>query len=126
MNAMRYDVAQPEDDAQLRDVLAATPMDGHVRVSFRRDPDYFSASVVEGPFRQTLVARDGDLVAGIGCRSIRSRYVNGVPMPIGYLSGLRLRPPYRGSSLLGRGYRYLHTLHGDGRTPPLLDHHRRR
>ena len=41
-------------------------------------------------------------------------------MPIGYLSGLRLRPPYRGSSLLGRGYRYLHTLHGDGRTPLYL------
>ena len=93
MNAMRFDVAQPEDDAQLRDVLAATPMDGHVRVSFRREPNFFAASVVEGPFRQTLVARDGDLIAGIGCRSIRSRYVNGVPMPIGYLSGLRLRLP---------------------------------
>lgn len=116
MNTLRFDVAAAQHDAQLRDVLASTPMDGHVQVSFRREPSYFDASVVEGPHRQTLVARDGEHLAAIGCRSARERYVNGQPMPIGYLSGLRLRPQYRGSGLLGRGYRFLHELHRDGRT----------
>jgi hypothetical protein len=116
VNALRFDVAVPQDDAQLREVLASTPMDGHVQVSFRREPSYLDASVVEGPHRQTLVARDGERLAAIGCRSVRRRYVNGQPLPIGYLSGLRLRPQYRGSGLLGRGYRFLHELHRDGRT----------
>jgi hypothetical protein len=91
-------------------------MDGYVQVSFRREPGFFAAGVVEGPYRQTLVARDGQRLAAMGCRSVRDRYVNGQPMPIGYLSGLRLRPEYRGSGLLGRGYRFLHDLHRDGRT----------
>ncbi len=116
MSALRFDIATPEDDAQLREVLASTPMDGQIQVSFRREPSFFQAGVVEGPFLQTLVARNGAQVAAIGCRSVRDRFVNGQPRTIGYLSGLRLRPEYRSTGLLGRGYRFLHRLHADRRT----------
>jgi hypothetical protein len=52
----------------------------------------------------------------MGSRSISPVYVNGQVAPLGYLSGLRGVPEYRGGTLLARGYRYLRQLHEDGRT----------
>ncbi len=118
----RFDLAQAADDDDLRAILAATPMPGMVTVGFRRDPSYFGASVVDGRFRQMIVARDdtaGRIVA-FGTRSISNRYVNGRPQPIGYLSNLRVLPEHRRGRLVGLGYTLLHKLHEDGRTPLYL------
>jgi hypothetical protein len=66
---------------------------------------------------QVGVARDNATgrIIGIGSRAISTRYVNGERVSVGYLSGLRLLPDYRGrTGLLARGYRFLRELHKDG------------
>ena len=118
MSRYRFELATPADDADLRHIMAATPMDGSIVVSFRRQPSYFDAAVVEGQFRQVVAARDLETgrIVGFGARSISTRYVNGEPTPIGYLSSLRLLPEHRNIGLVARGYRYFRELHEDNRT----------
>ena len=121
---VRYDfqLATHDDDAQLRAVLAATPMPGRIAVSFRRDPSFFDAAVVDGAFHQVIVCRDqqDDRIVGFGCRSVRHRFVNGRPTPVGYLSSLRVLPEYRSLGLLARGYAYFRSLHRDGKAQVYL------
>jgi hypothetical protein len=114
-----FQLATRADDAPLRAILAATPMPGNVSVSFRRDPSFFDAAVVDGAFHQVVVCRDHeeDRIVGFGCRSVRDRFVNGQPLAVGYLSSLRLLPEYRRLGLVARGYAYLRSLHRDGMTP---------
>lgn len=117
MSPLRFELARPQDDAELRQLSAATPMAGKVAVSFRREPSFFGAAVVEGDFHQTIVAREGTtgrIVAHAG-RSVRPRFVNGADEPIGYLGSLRVLPEYRRGLVLAGGYRFLRELHGDGR-----------
>ena len=117
MSRFRFEVAGPKDDLELRQLLAVTPMAGPVTLSFRREPSFFAAAVVDGEFHQTVIARDTgeNRIAALGIRSVRQRYVNGMPMAVGYLSGLRVLPRYRGGRILAEGYRFLKSLHEDGR-----------
>ena len=46
MGRYELSLATPEDDAELRAILAATPMPGRIAVSFRREPSFFDAAVV--------------------------------------------------------------------------------
>jgi hypothetical protein len=65
-------------------------------------------------------SRDGRII-GMGSRAISRRYVNGKPVAVGYLSGLRLLREYRGKAgLLARGYQFLRSLHADRRAPYYL------
>jgi hypothetical protein len=118
MSAYRIEVATPDADADLRRIMAETPMPGKVAVSFRREPSYFAAAVVDGPFHQVVACRDcaADRLVGFGARSIRELYVNGQVEPIGYLSTLRLLAEHRNLGLLARGFAYFRKLHADGRT----------
>jgi hypothetical protein len=122
MSPNRLELAEPDDDEGLRDVLARTPMPGAMSVVFRSEPSYFGAAVVDGRFRQAMVIRDAQTqqIVGIGSRSVGQRYVNGQPADIGYLSGLRILEEHRCRSLLARGFAYLRKLHADGRTPLYL------
>lgn len=131
MSRFRFELAGPQDDAELRALLAATPMPGAISVGFRREPSFFDAGAVDGRFRQVVAARDSasGTIVGMGTRSVSPRFVNGSPQPIGYLSGLRVRPKYRNLGLVARGYALLKQLHADGRTPLYLttiadDNHR--
>ncbi|MSQ94792.1 MAG: hypothetical protein EXR98_09585 [Gemmataceae bacterium] len=119
MSRFQFELAGPDDDADLRHVLAATPMAGRMAVSFRREPSWFGGAVVDGFSRQVVGCRDQDTgrIVGFGCRSLRELYVNGEPRTIGYLSSLRLLPEHRNRGLIARGYAYFHRLHADGRTP---------
>jgi hypothetical protein len=119
MSRYRFEVATPDDDAELRRVLAATPMEGHISIGFRREPSWFAAAVVDGRFRQVIACRDradGRILA-FGCRSVRDVYVNGCPAPAGYLSNLRVLPEHRRRGIVPRGYAFLRELHRDGRAP---------
>jgi hypothetical protein len=118
MNRYRFELAGPADDADLRHILAATPMAGSIRVSFRREPSYFAGACVDGRCRQVIAARDLDSgrLVGFGCRSWMPRWVNGRPESIGYLSGLRLLPEHRNRGLVARGYAYFRRRHRDGQT----------
>src|SRR5262245_12270492 len=122
MSRYRFDFATEADDADLRRVLAETPMPGRIAVSFRREPSYFGAAAVDGRFRQVVAAHDLDSgrIVGFGSRSVSQRYVNGLPTPIGYLSSLRLLEGHRNRGLLARGYAHFRRLHADGRAPVYL------
>src|SRR4051794_16637823 len=97
MSRFRFELATPADDADLRHILAATPMPGRIRVGFQREPSWFAAAVVDGHFRQVVACRDSQTgrLIGFGCRSVRRLYVNGAPAEVGYLSGLRVLPEFR-------------------------------
>jgi len=102
--------------------MAATPMEGKIAVTFRREPSWFGAAVVDGTFHQTLACRelDSGQIVGLACRSIRDVFVNGKPAEIGYLSGLRFLPAHRNLGLVARGFAAMKELHGDARTPYYL------
>jgi radical SAM superfamily enzyme YgiQ (UPF0313 family)/ribosomal protein S18 acetylase RimI-like enzyme len=109
-------LAVPADDADLRRLMAEMPMPGLVEVTYRREPSFFSAQCVEGRDTQTIIGHDVDTgeVAGMGSRSLKPAFVNGQPTTIGYLSSLRVRPAYRGSVHLARGYEMMRQLHEEG------------
>jgi hypothetical protein len=110
-----FELATKDDDPALRRLLRNIRMDGLISVSFGREPNYFAAHQCEGQFVQVLIARDrnSDQIVGMGTRSIRDRYVAGNPRKVGYLSGLRIHPDYRGNTVLARGYRFLKELDQD-------------
>ncbi|HTK77764.1 MAG TPA: hypothetical protein VL371_21030, partial [Gemmataceae bacterium] len=122
MSRYQFDVATEADDADLRRVLAETPMPGRIAVSFRREPSYFAAAEIDGRFRQVVAARElnSGRIIGFGSRSVCQRYVNGLPTPIGYLSSLRLLAEHRNRGLVARGYAYFRRLHADRRAPLYL------
>jgi hypothetical protein len=119
MSRFQFELAQASDDAELRQIMATTPMPGHIAVSLQREPSWFEAAAIDGHFRQVVACRDlltGRLV-GFGCRSVRRLLVNGRPSDVGYLSSLRALPEGRNRGLLARGYAFFRRLHQDGRAP---------
>jgi hypothetical protein len=114
----RFELAGAEDEAELRRLARETPLPGPVEITLRREPNFFAASAVEGPFHQVLVVRDswhGGRIVAMGSRSVRERYIHGGAQPVGYLGGLRIAPEVRGGALLVRGFQELRRLHSDGR-----------
>jgi hypothetical protein len=113
----QFDLAGTENDADLRRVLAATPMAGTIALTFLREPSYFAGARVEGRFRQVVACRDMEdgRIVGFGVRSVSPRHVNGRPEMIGYLSTLRLLKEHRNRGLAARGYAMFRRLHADGR-----------
>jgi hypothetical protein len=118
MSRFRFDLAGPADEADLRRVLAGTPMAGRIHVAFGRDPDYFAGAVVDGRFRQVVACRDLDSgrIVGFGTRSVMPRHTSAGVVLIGYLGGLRVLPEYRNRGLVARGFAFFKELHRDGRT----------
>lgn len=118
---VRYELATPADDPELRRLLRESPFAGSISLSFEREPNYFLASAIEGPFHETLLVRDAQTsqILGIGDRSVRPLYVNGSPTDVGYFSGLRVNPDYQhGLALarfLGKGFEGQRERHKDGR-----------
>jgi hypothetical protein len=106
-------LAGPEDDADLRALMAAGRMEGAIAVSFRREPSYFAGCAVQGDGAQVIKCMEADTgkLVGHGCRSTLEVFVGGQRQRIGYLSDLRSFARYRGGTLLARGYRYLRDLH---------------
>ena len=118
MSRFEFNLATQEDDHALRELLASMPMQGNIELAFAREPSYFGASGVDGEFVQIVAARDtiSKQIIGMGSRAISGCYVNGQVTEIGYLSGLRLLPEYRGkAAILARGYRFFRELHEDRR-----------
>jgi hypothetical protein len=117
----RFDIelATPADDEELRELLRHSPIPGSMHVTFEREPSFYDSCRVRGDFFQVAVGRDrrtGNII-GLGTRSVSRAFVNGRPAPLGYLADLRLDEPYRGGTLITRGYRFLRQLHEDHRTP---------
>ncbi|MCC2630809.1 MAG: hypothetical protein K0S38_618 [Candidatus Paceibacter sp.] len=115
----RFRLAGIAEDNALRAVLRQAFMPGNISLSFCREPSFFTAEQAGSLRYQTLICEDQDSgkITGIGGRSIRAMYVDGTQRTIGYLSSLRLLPEMRSGMTLARGYKYLHSLHGDGAVP---------
>ncbi len=122
MSRYRFELAGPADDADLRHVLANTPMPGDIALTFCREPSFFAAPGVDGFKCQVVACRDSTTgrIVGFGCRSLRRLFVNGEPRTIGYLSSIRLLAEHRNLGLVARGYRFFRNLHADGQTPLYL------
>ena len=123
MPVLNFTLATPADDEALRRLLRENPIPGSLSLTFEREPCYFDASAIEGPFHQTIVAREqvtGQVIA-LGNRSVRKLFLNGHPQDIGYMSQLRVRPDYGKGLYLARGlaggFKKYHQLHQDGRAP---------
>lgn len=120
IEALRFSLATPADDAALRRLLRETPMEGRIQVAFAREPSFIEASEVEGPVHQTIVActPSGETV-GLCGRSVRPMWVNGERRSVGYLSALRLAPSFRGRPrTLKLGFAAVRALHDKDRLTP--------
>lgn len=113
-----FAAATEADEAELRELLRQIPVEGSIRVAFEREPNFFAAAPLQGPYHQVGIVRDRctGRIIGMGTRSIADAFVNGEPTPLGYLSDLRLLPEYRNGPLVARGYRVLRDWHADART----------
>ena len=113
---VRFEMAQASDEPALRRLMTEIPLGESLQVTFRREPDFFLASRVQGRFVQVGVARRTDSGEIIGCatRTIRPGFLNGEVKPVGYIGDLRLKPRYRGATILARGYQHFRQLHQDG------------
>jgi hypothetical protein len=116
MSRFVFETAGDAHDDGLRRLFAENDMEGDIQISFRREPNFFYATALQGPLCQVIAARDTqtDEVIGAGTRAIRKGYVNGQLRNLGYLADLRLDKRYRAGLLVGRAYQYLKHLHQDG------------
>lgn len=94
---LRFELAGPEADAELRGMLARNPMPGSVRLALERNPSFFLGAGVEGDSHQTVIARETDsgLAIGMCSRAGRMAFVNGEARRLGYLSQLRVEEAWR-------------------------------
>ncbi len=112
-NRFRFSLASAADNAELLAFSHTAEMPGALRIAFERGPDYLESLCVEGRHREVLLCREaatGMLVA-TGHRSIKSAFVDGEPLSLGYLGGLRVAPSVRSAQLLANGYASLRALH---------------
>lgn len=119
MSSYIFQLANGNNEAELRGILENNPIIGKISIVFKRDPNYFWAAKVGSRFNQTIIVKDKKInkIVGLGNRSIYSAYLNGKVCHLGYLSNLRINNNYRNSLLLSRGYQYLKSLHQDKKTP---------
>jgi hypothetical protein len=113
-------LAGPADDAALRRLLREDAVAGQVTLCFEREPSYFAAAALQGPFHQAILARAPDGAAvGMASRSVRELWVNGGVQPVGYLSQLRASGRFAWgagrAAVLGRAFDFVRSLHADGR-----------
>jgi len=57
-DGVRFELATPADDAEVRRLLRENPMPGRVSISLEREPDAGLAAEVESDVHHTVVARD--------------------------------------------------------------------
>lgn len=117
-----FELATPDDDPELRQLLANTPMPGRLAVSFQREPNYFLGCPTMGHFWQVIIFRhqpDGH-IAGVMCRAIRPYWINGQRVDLGYIGQIRIAEQYRSQWLLWRSVDFFRSLHADKRTSTYL------
>ncbi|MCP5083453.1 MAG: hypothetical protein GY948_17345, partial [Alphaproteobacteria bacterium] len=108
--------ADQGDDPILREILRATPLPGWVTLSYEREPDYFLGCNIEGDTRTILAHTPDGAPVGFFSRAVRTAWIGGRPMRLGYLGQLRLLPRWRGRSrVILRGFKVCRELLDDGR-----------
>jgi len=113
---IKFRLAIPSDESQIRRLLWATPMRGIVDLVFAREPNYLALGNTQGQLVQTLVASQDEKILGLATRAIRTTKINGIATDSGYLADFRLHPEIRGRYALAKGYKFFLQLHKDNRT----------
>ena len=94
---------RPEDEPQLQK-LAAAPMPGWVRLSYRYVNGYAAGEGLKGGETEIFVVEEPKRgILGCGTRSVRLVWLDGQPTRVAYLSGLRSFPSWRGGYGFFRG-----------------------
>lgn len=105
------DLATPNDAPALAAVYGSDDgFGGDIAVKFTRDPDPFASLLAEGDEVVIPVVREDSTgrVVGMGAAVIRDAWVNGEPRRVGYLTGLKAIPEFRGwLRLIPEVYRFL-------------------
>lgn len=101
--------ARLEDTDGLRALVKDAAQDGAIRISYEREPDYFTATRIPAPDSQVWVLEDtkSGMVAGAFCVGQRDCFVNGNLQPVWYGNELRIHSAYRGGVALHRMFRQL-------------------
>jgi hypothetical protein len=108
----QFDRAGPEDGIEMEDILELQPFEGRIGLAYSRRPDAFASLMLEGNPVDVVVCRDRRecRIAAMGMSAVRLLHVNGRPLEVGYLFGLRARPEYVHAFPLHRGYARIHEL----------------
>ncbi len=110
---VKLSLAEPGDDAALRQLLRQNILDGHFGVSFRREPSYFTAAAIQGERYEIIKGTENhsQKIVGLAGRFTYPAYLNGEKTTLGYLAELRIAPQYRNGLYVARGFRFLRQLH---------------
>ncbi len=115
MSDFVFSIATSADDEDIRKLLRNNPVPGDITISYERSPSYFLGCDVMGDFNQTVIVRHcaSGLLAGLGCRAVRSMFINGQATDVGYLGQLRVDRSFQGRGLVSAAFRHLKILHQD-------------
>ena len=91
--------AVPEDDAALRAIAAACPMEGDLTLRITRDPDFLQLNQLEGSQWRLGVAEVDGRVVGCAMGAERSAYLHGVERRTMYAGDLKVLPAMRGTGV---------------------------
>ena len=97
-------------------------MRGQISISLEREPSYFAADAIAGS-RPSNHCGDRSGPSGLDGERFRVplSYINGEPIRVGYLGGLRLDHTRRGRfDIVRRGFEFLRELHADDPLPLYL------
>jgi len=110
---IKIEFAKKSDDKDLRKLMKEITIPGNFQISYQREPSFFDALAVEGYYSHVVVARKtvNNEIIGLGVRSVKQLYINGIEKKIGYLSSLRLSENYRNGFLIAKGYKLFYQLH---------------
>ena len=113
--------ASAQDNAALRRLLRETPMPGRIRITLECEPDFFRATKLGWARHYTALAREPAMgeVFAMCSRSVRTVFLNGTPVPLGYLSQLRVFPEHRAHKLrlLKMGFAWMTENHDPADAP---------
>lgn len=100
--------AQSSDNQQLCDLMSL-PMEGAIRVTMERSPDYFAGVQVQSTEPEVYKMQDlhSDQIAACWSVGHHSVYIQGKAVKAIYLSDARIQPKFRKGLLFGRGLKWL-------------------
>jgi hypothetical protein len=97
--------ATPDDDAALCDLFARITMDGDLRVSVERSPEFFKLYGLQRlNSKRVFVAEVQGSIEGVASFLVRDGWLEGEHHAVGYLGDLRLSPRIRGGFFFGRRF----------------------
>lgn len=102
--------AEPSDNEDIRRIFESDGFPGGISVQYLRNPHPYESFLADGDENFILVIVDNRVqeCIAVGGAVVRAEYVNGKREKCAYLTGLKIRPDYRGKILfLSRAYEFL-------------------